>query len=234
MTAAPDMAELRRWAVSIVVVVGLHAAAAGMLMTWQDPLAADEASDPIMVDLAPLANAANDAPEDAAPGPKQQEMDEPPPEPEKTEQKVEEKIEVPPSPAPVIAALPPPQEVKPEPPKPKPQPPVPTTTAPQRQRTVSLAVVASWHSKIVGLIERNKAYPPAAQGRGETGVVQLAFSIDRQGRVLASRVVRSSGHASLDQETLATVHRAQPFPPPPVDLPGGKFDFTVPVKFNIR
>ena len=30
----------------------------------------------------------------------------------------------------------------------------------------------SWHSKIVGLIERNKAYPPGAQGRGETGVAR--------------------------------------------------------------
>ena len=88
MMAALDKAELRRWAVSIVVVVGLHAAAAGMLMTWQDPLAADEATDAIVVDLAPLANAAIDAPENVAPGPKQQEMDEPPPEPEKTEQKL--------------------------------------------------------------------------------------------------------------------------------------------------
>lgn len=234
MTAALDRAELRRWALSIVVVLGLHAAGAGMLMTWQDPLVAGEASDAIMVDLAPLANAAINAPDDVAPGPKQQETDQPPPEPEKAEEKVEEKIELPPSPAPAIAALPPPQEVKPEPPKPKPQPPVPMTTAPQRQRTASVTVVNSWHSRIVGLIERNKAYPPAAQARGETGVVQLAFSIDRQGRVLASQVVRSSGHAALDQETLATVRRAQPFPPPPADLPGAKFDFTVPVRFNIR
>ena len=234
MTAALDRAELRRWALSIVVVLGLHAAGAAVLMTWQDPLVAGEASDAIMVDLAPLANAAIDAPDDIAPGPKQQETEEPPPEPEKTEQKLEEKIEVPPSPAPAIAALPPPQETKPERPKPKPQPPVPTTTAPQRQRTASLVVVNSWHSRIVGLIERNKAYPPAAQARGETGVVQLAFSIDRQGHVLASQVVRSSGHAALDQETLATVRRAQPFPPPPADLPGAKFDFTVPVRFNIR
>jgi protein TonB len=232
--AALDRAELRRWALSIVVVLGLHAAGAAVLMTWQDPLVAGEASDAIMVDLAPLANAAIDAPDDIAPGPKQQETEEPPPEPEKTEQKLEEKIEVPPSPAPAIAALPPPQELKPERPKPKPLPPVPTTTAPQRQRTASLTVVNSWHSRIVGLIERNKAYPPAAQARGETGVVQLAFSIDRQGHVLASQVVRSSGHAALDQETLATVRRAQPFPPPPVDLPGAKFDFTVPVRFNIR
>src|SRR5258705_12550213 len=169
MTAAVDVAGLRGWAVRIVVVAGLHAGAAGMLMTWQDPLAADEAADAIMVDFAPLANATIDAPEDAAPGPKQQEMDEPTPEPEKTEQKVEEQIELPPSPGPVIAALPPPQEVKPEPPKPKPKPPVPTTTAPHRQRTASLPVVASWQNKTVGLIERNKANPPAAQGHGGHG-----------------------------------------------------------------
>src|SRR4029077_8639962 len=96
VTAALDRAELRRWALSIVVVLGLHAAGAAVLMTWQDPLVAGEASDAIMVDLAPLATAAIDAPDDIAPGPKQQETEEPPPEPEKTEQKLEEKIEVPP------------------------------------------------------------------------------------------------------------------------------------------
>jgi protein TonB len=234
MTAALDKAELRRWAVSIVVVVGLHASAAGVLMAWQDPPKGDETDDSIVVVLAPLGNANIDVPEDVAPGLKQQEMDEPPPEPEKPEQKVEEKIEVPPSPAPVIAALPAPQQVKPEPPRPKPQPPVPMTTAPQRQRTASVSAVASWHKRIVGLIERNKAYPPAARSRGETGVVQLAFSIDRQGRVLASHVARSSGHAALDQEALATVRRAQPFPPPPADLPGTKFDFTDMLAFSIR
>src|SRR3977135_2458869 len=139
MTAALDKAELRRWAGSLVVVVGLHAAGAGMLMAWQDPTEDDEANDPIIVVLAPPGNTNIEAPEDVAPGPKQQETDEPPPEPEKTEQKIEEKIEVPPSPAPVIAALPPPQEVKPETPRPKPQPPAPTTPTPQRPHTLSPA-----------------------------------------------------------------------------------------------
>jgi protein TonB len=228
-----DKAELRRWAASIVVVLGLHAAGVAVLMMWQDPIEAGETSDAIVVDLAPLANAAIDAPEDIAPGPQQQQMETPPPEPEKTEQKVEEKIELPPPPPePAVAALPPPEPVTPEPPKPV--PPVPVTTAPQRQRTASLAQVTSWHSKIVGLIERNKSYPPAAQAHGETGVVQLAFSIDRQGRLLSSQVVRSSGHPALDQETLATLRRAQPFPSPPADLPGDKFDFKMPIGFNIR
>jgi protein TonB len=112
-------------------------------------------------------------------------------------------------------------------------PSVPVTTAPQRQRAINQAK-ATWYGNIRRLIERNKSYPPAAQARGETGMVQFAFSIDRQGRVLASQVVVSSGHAALDQESLATVRRAQPFPPAPADMPGGKFDFTMPMKFNIR
>jgi protein TonB len=52
--------------------------------------------------------------------------------------------------------------------------------------------------------------------------------------VVASRVLRTSGYASLDQETIATVQRAQPFPPPPPNMPGDTFEFTVPIKFNIR
>jgi protein TonB len=230
-----DRSDLWRWAVCGAVVLGLHLGAAAALSSWREPIAPGEASDAIVVDLAPLANAAIDTPEEMAPGPQQQEMETPPPEPEKTEEKVEQKIEPPPpSPAPAVAALPPPEPVKPDPPKEKPVPPVAMTTAPPRQRATPQAEINSWHSKIVALIERHKAYPPAAQARGEKGVAQLTFSIDRQGRVVSSQVVRSSGYAALDQETMATVRRAQPFPRPPADLPGDRFDFTVPVRFNIR
>jgi TonB family protein len=40
--------------------------------------------------------------------------------------------------------------------------------------------------------------------------------------------------ASSHAAALATVHRAAPFPPPPAGLPGARFDFTVPIRFNIR
>jgi protein TonB len=51
---------------------------------------------------------------------------------------------------------------------------------------------------------------------------------------VASRIVRTSGFAALDQETIDTVRRAQPFPPPPPNMSGETFDFTVPIRFNIR
>jgi periplasmic protein TonB len=234
MAALDERSDLRRWAASAVVVLGLHAAGATLLLSWQDPIVVGEPSDAVVVDLAPFATPPSDTVEDLPPGPKQEEAEAPPPPPkqEEVEQKQEEKIDVPPAPAPAVA-VPPPEPVTPKPPEPTPVTPAPATTAPPRARASS-AQINAWYSGIVTQLERHKAYPRAAQDRGETGVVQLAFSIDREGHVVSSAIVKSSGYAALDQETMATVRRAQPFPAPPATLNGAKFDFTVPVKFNIR
>jgi periplasmic protein TonB len=180
----------------------------------------------------------------------------------KLEQKVEEKLdtkpveepppEVSPAPTPEVAIPPPPpQEVKRETPRrQEPRPPAPTTSAPQAipEQTAAIPaaptqgqiiptnsnVVPTWKTKIVALLERNKRYPETAQSRREQGVAQVFFSLDRQGRVLASRVVRSSGADSLDEEALALLRRAQPFPPPPRELAGDHIDLTVPIRFNLK
>ncbi|MFY9601772.1 MAG: energy transducer TonB, partial [Pseudolabrys sp.] len=127
----------------------------------------------------------------------------------------------------------PPDLKPPEKPAEEPTPPVPQATAPPRPRP-SAAQVASWHRQIALQVERHKGFPASARARHETGTAELAFTLDRNGKVLASRVVRTSGSASLDQETIDTVRRAQPFPAPPANMPGETFDFTVPIRFNIR
>ncbi len=225
--------ELRLWTASAIVAVGLHAAAGAMLVTWHDPVPVGEPSDAVMIDLSPFTTPPSETVEDIAPGPLQQEAA-PQPEPEKPkiDEKVEEKVDVPPAPVPPVAALPPPEPITPQP-APAPVAPAPLTTAPPRAHA-SKAEVASWYSHIVTQLERYKSYPLDARAHDEKGVVEFAFSIDREGHVLSSRIVKSSGHAALDQETMATVRRAQPFPTPPSDLDGAKFDFTVPMKFNIR
>jgi len=180
----------------------------------------------------------------------------------KLEQKVEEKVdtkpleepppEVAPAPDPEVAIPPPPvQEVKQETPKrQEPRPPAPTTSAPQAipEQVAAIpaaptqgqiiptnsSVVPTWKTKIVALLERNKRYPETAQSRREQGVAQVFFSLDRQGRVLESRVVRSSGANALDEEALALLRRAQPFPPPPQELAGDHVDLTVPIRFNLK
>jgi protein TonB len=229
-----ERVDLRLWVASAAVILALHASAGLLLLNWHDPLTGDEGTEAIVVDLAPFTGPSADTKHDLAPGPEQQQAA-PVPErqPKEPDQKVEEKIEPPPPVPNADVTLP--NETPKEPDRPKEQvmPPAPVTTAPPPPRP-SAAQLASWHRKIAIQLERHKNYPAPAQARHETGVTTVAFTIDREGKVVASRIIRSSGFASLDQETIATVQRAAPFPPPPANLPGPTFDFTVPIQFNLR
>jgi protein TonB len=62
----------------------------------------------------------------------------------------------------------------------------------------------------------------------------VSFTIDRTGRVTASRVVGSSGSPALDDEALAVLQRASPLPAPPAQVPGESFNWTMPIQFRIR
>jgi TonB family protein len=75
-----------------------------------------------------------------------------------------------------------------------------------------------------------KQFPRQALREHAEGVVHVSFTINRRGSVTGSRIVTSSGFPILDQEALALVQRAQPFPP----LPGGGPTkvFSLPVRFR--
>jgi protein TonB len=231
-----DRPDLRVWLAGGALALALHASFAFRLVQWHDPVPGDDGSEAVLVDLAPLMQEPQ-APtqDDLAPGPLQQEAPaEPEPPKEEPQQQVEEKIEPLPAVPNAEAVLPKPEEKPVEARKPNPvQPPAPVTTAPPRPHP-SAAAVSNWHRQIAIALQRHKGYPAAAQARRETGIATVSFSIDRQGRVVSAHIVRSSQHALLDAETLATVHRAAPFPHPPANMPGQTFDFVVPVQFNIR
>jgi protein TonB len=92
----------------------------------------------------------------------------------------------------------------------------------------------NWKSQLVARLERYKQYPSQAQSRGEQGVAQLAFSVDRSGGVHNPRIVRSSGSSLLDAATLTLVERAAPLPPPPPEISGAQIAIVVPVRYNMR
>jgi protein TonB len=232
MTAvALGRGDFARWMVSGAVALGLHAVVIAVLAARQVPLDGDQGTAVVMVDLAPFSSAdLTPANQDIAPGPLQEQAEEH--QSTHQEEKPEEKIEVPtPAPDPDLVMRP----EKPEPETtPKEQaPPAPIATAPPPPRP-SAAQVSSWHRAIALQIERHKGYPAAAKSHRQTGVVQLTFAIDRSGRLVRAQIAQTSGVAALDQETLATVRRAQPFPQPPPNMPGQTFEFTVPIRFNIR
>jgi periplasmic protein TonB len=260
--AANTRVELTRWLVCGAVVVLAHVGGAAALVRWTDPVEWSEPSAAIVVMLAPLPVASAQPPEEIAPGPDQVQAEATPEkavEVLKDDQPVQER---PPEPVAemqaeatraettefVVAALPP--EATPEP---KPQdnnPPAPITSAPQAipvalapeaaapvQGTLRVSdstSIPKWQTQIAATLERNKRYPPEARARGHQGVVRIAFSLDRSGHLVTSRIVHGSGHVALDEETLRLLQRAQPFPRPPVELPGEHIDLIVPVRFDLR
>jgi protein TonB len=215
----------------------------------------------IVIDLAPTFMSPDEAPQDLPPGPEQMQAEAAREhKADKVEEKPEETVEAKPDPEVQREELPAPNPevaLAPEPPKPETKPAptesqvaAPVTSAPQIPKADRAAIAAAptqaqasatdsnavpaWKRQVVALLERKKRYPAAARARGEKGSAQLAFSIDRKGRVVAARIVKSSGSSALDGEALELVRRAEPFPPPPPVMPGAQIDLTVPLHFNVR
>jgi TonB family protein len=75
-------------------------------------------------------------------------------------------------------------------------------------------------------LNRYKRFPPGAAGAGvATGV----FTIDRSGRVLSARLVRSAGDSALDTEAASLPRRASHLPAPPPNIGGPSITLAVPI-----
>lgn len=91
-----------------------------------------------------------------------------------------------------------------------------------------------WSARLLEQLEQSKRYPATAQSRREEGTTHIAFTLDRQGRLLSAYIQKSSGSQALDSEALAILSRAAPYPPPPSELAGEQLSLTVPIRFRLR
>ena len=111
-----------------------------------------------------------------------------------------------------------------------PQPQQAPTTAPALAPRELPPVIARWQQAVVARLAHFQRYP--AQAKGATGVANLRFSIDRQGHVLNSQIIKSSGSSVLDAEALFLLTRAAPLPPPPAAVPDTDLTFVLPIRFE--
>ena len=244
-----DRVGFIRWTACLLIVLALHGGLLLIAMLRQaviEPIGMPPAA--VMMDLAPLPAVSAPTVQTPPPEPEQQPLPLPGPELPKFE----------PSPAPhPPVALPAPQPPKPKPkaqrierpPVPQrepvsapptsapaatvPTPPEPTASTSQTASSAS-STRATWQAQLVAWLEKYKRYPRVAQEQRQQGVAYLRFTIDRQGKVLASQINRSSGFELLDDEVLALIQRAQPLPSPPAEVTGDRIELQVPVAFSLR
>jgi protein TonB len=104
-------------------------------------------------------------------------------------------------------------------------------------RAVALPLVSETGGEAVNyrfilgsMLERAKHYPKSASQRGAKGAAIIGFVLDLSGKITSVSLLRSSGEADLDAESVALIHRAAPFPPPP---PGAQVSFAIEVAFGM-
>jgi protein TonB len=111
----------------------------------------------------------------------------------------------------------------------------PTPAAPAPGMSdIPASIRITWQKAVISHLGRFKRYPDAARARRIQGIVKVEFTIDREGRILDSRVAESSGSSTLDAEALATLRRADPLPAPPVSAAEATFYLVLPIHFRIR
>jgi protein TonB len=214
-----DRTDLIRWVLSGAIILCAHGGIAATLLLGEPPPDESAEGAAIVIELAEMPVAPTDVTPPMPETPKEQ-----------PEEKPEEKIEAPSD----VAMLP---EPKPEPPKAVEEdtpPPAPTTAPTEgRQDTRGANLLPKWQKEVSAILERNKRYPSEARANRKQGVAKIAFNMDREGRVLSTRLVTSSGSSALDEEALSLAHRSH-FPPPPVVFAGGEITVTVPVRFSLK
>jgi protein TonB len=112
--------------------------------------------------------------------------------------------------------------------------------APARRGTADgLAVKApagkshAYAARVRSWLYAHMRYPRRAKMRHEEGVVRVRFVLDRAGGLLEGAIIHGSGNAPLDEEAMAMLRRASPFPGAPRDISGEQIEFTIPIAFEL-
>ena len=228
-----------RWIASLMAVLAVHVAVAVVLHDWHAHPPPQPVAEPmVMLDLEPLPVP---APPPPPPPPQPEPVVEPPPPPEPV-----------PVPEPEVVLPPPPPKPKPKPPvkppEPKPieqpgtppppvdtpRPPEPTPPAPQpRLSTVPASVRDAYLGRISQAVQQNMRLPASARFIKDKRVVEVRFTVDRTGKLLALKIEKSSGRDLFDDEALEAFKRT-PLPPFPEELTSDQLQVVITLNFTYR
>ncbi|HEX7872820.1 MAG TPA: energy transducer TonB [Sphingobium sp.] len=98
--------------------------------------------------------------------------------------------------------------------------------APAGKSMAYAARVRSW-------LYAHKVYPRRARMRREEGIVRVRFILDRTGALIDGMILAGSGKAVLDEEAMAMMRRASPYPRAPDAITGDRLEFIAPIEFTL-
>ena len=227
----PTGAHLRHYLAAMLVVAGVLGGAVRALDHVASSDAPSDTQDAVLIDLPPAESGAHpqgdDAPtQEAAPASAGAEA--PPPQPQDVE---------PPKPAIVeTPTTPPPQQAAPasaprdahEAGPPRSARDTNANADDTETHRTSAHLITLWQKALMARLQA------ARHGLHEhlSGLVKIAFEIDRDGHLVSERLAKGSGSPALDAAALALVRRGAPYPAPPRDAGAAQLSFVVPISFK--
>jgi len=99
--------------------------------------------------------------------------------------------------------------------------------------SISADGLRQYRIDLAGAARHFRSYPAIARSRGWEGEVEVGITVSAAGASAIS-LVRSSGHAVLDERAVEMLAQAAARTPLPEDLRGREFVVRVPIRFSLE
>jgi protein TonB len=106
--------------------------------------------------------------------------------------------------------------------------------SPQKNTEAIQQMTDTYTNVLTRAIAAEKKYPKLAQMRQWQGEVLLKIEISPNGELVSANIQKESRYKILNEEAIAMVKRASPFPKPPEDLQKSIFTVIVPISFKLE
>ena len=107
-----------------------------------------------------------------------------------------------------------------------------TATSPVAQMA-AMDLKQMYLAELRAMIERNKVYPVQASRLGQTGVVEVSFTLTADGHIIDSRISRPCPFQRLNEAALVAVNTLGHFRPIPSELGGNPIEVKIPIRYSL-